>query len=99
MKIESIIEIAARLSDAQELIERGRLQAAFAMLDDTKREMFFLAHTDDASGLSFRDWCKQNGIFTTFTKPGEDDHHTTDHSDATPADRPGQTDDNPGRVE
>ena len=68
MKIDSIIEITARLSDAQELIERGRTQDAVALLDDTKRELFFKAHDDDASGLPFPDWCKANGIFVNFDK-------------------------------
>jgi hypothetical protein len=69
MKIDSIIEITARLSDAQELIERGRTQNAVALLDDTKRELFFKAHDDDASGLPFPDWCKVNGIFVNFDRP------------------------------
>jgi len=97
MKIDSIIEITARLSDAQELIERGRQQDAITLLDDTKRELFFKAHDDDASGLSFPAWCKQNGIFLNFDKPGDNDTHTT--GDATPTDRPGQTDGDPGRID
>ena len=102
MKIDSIIEITARLSDAQELIERGRTQDAVALLDDTKRELFFKAHDDDASGLPFPAWCKANGIFVNFDKPGDNDHHThtSDNvSDENPTDRPGQTNDDPGRIE
>lgn len=89
MKIDSIIEITARLSDAQELIERGELETAITLLDDTKKELFFRAHDDDGRGLSFRAWCKANSIFVNFEKPGDHDdghaHHT--HSDTdTPAD-------------
>lgn len=66
MKIDSIIEIAARLSDVQELIERAQYQEAVALLDDTKRELFARAHHDANSGLSFADWCKENGIWVNF---------------------------------
>ena len=81
MKIDNLIEIMARLSDAQELIARERTQEAFSLLDDTKRELFFRAHDEANSGLSFSDWCKANGIFATFKKPGEDDNaHTDGHT-------------------
>lgn len=101
MKIDSLIEIMARLSDAQELIERGRDRDAILLLDDTKRELFFKTHDDANSGLSFKDWCKVNGIFATFTKPGDNDStHTPDAAiGGAPADRPGQTDGDPGRIE
>jgi len=68
MKNESLIELTARLSDAQELINRGRHQDAIALLDDTKKEIFFRAHDDDASGLSFADWCADRKLFLTFDK-------------------------------
>ena len=73
MKIENLIEIAARLSDVQELLKRGRFEVALELIDETKREIFYRAHDEDGGGLSFSDWCKVNGIFATFTKPGEDE--------------------------
>lgn len=73
MKIENLIEIAARLSDAQEILKRGRIDGALELIDETKRELFFRAHDEDGGGRSFSDWCKANGVFVTFTKPGEDE--------------------------
>ena len=69
MKIDSIIEIAARLSDAQELISRGRTGEAFSLIDDTKKELFFRAHDETGEGVPFRDWCKLQGLFVSFDKP------------------------------
>ena len=68
MKIENLIEIAARLSDAQELLKRGRFEVALEMIDETKRELFFRAHEEEGGG-SFPDWCKAKGLFVNFDKP------------------------------
>lgn len=69
MKIENLIEIAARLSDAQELLKRGRFEIANNLLDETKKELFFRAYDEDGGGLSFQDWCKAKGFFVNFEKP------------------------------
>lgn len=69
MKIENLIEIAARLSDAQELLKRGRFEVALELIDETKRELFFRAHDEEGGGLSFPDWCKAKGLFVNFDKP------------------------------
>lgn len=69
MKIDNLIEIAARLSDAQELLKRGRFEVALEMIDETKRELFFRAHDEEGGGLSFPDWCKAKGLFVNFNKP------------------------------
>lgn len=71
MKIENLIEIAARLSDAQELLKRGRFEVALELIDETKRELFFRAHDEEGGGLSFPDWCKAKGLFVNFDKPEE----------------------------
>lgn len=69
MEIANLIEIAARLSDAQELILLGRASEAGALIDETKRELFFRAHDEDGGGLSFQDWCQAKGLFVNFEKP------------------------------
>ena len=69
MKIENLIEIAARLSDVQEFLKRGRFEVALEMIDETKQELFFRAHDEEGGGLSFPDWCKAKGLFVNFDKP------------------------------
>lgn len=66
MKIDSLIEITARLSDAQELLERGRVQDAYTLLDGTKRELFLSEWRDEKTDLPFQDWCKANGVWVNF---------------------------------
>lgn len=70
MKIDNLIEIAARLSDVQHLVERGLMQEAHDLLEDTKKELFFRAHDETGGYLSFSEWCKENRLFVNFSKPG-----------------------------
>jgi len=74
MKTDSLIEIAARLSDARELLTRNRVDDAIALLEETKKELFFRAHDDAGTELSFADWCKSVGLFVSFDKPGGNEY-------------------------
>lgn len=62
-RIESLLEITARLSDTQELINRGLTSEAAALLNQTKQELFFRAYEEAGGGLSFSEWREASKLF------------------------------------
>lgn len=63
MTNETLIEITARLSDVQELIARGSLQAAVDLLNDTKAELWHRSHQESEPALTFDAWLEKNNLF------------------------------------
>ncbi len=63
MTNDALIEITARLSDAQELIARGSLQDAVALLNDTKTALWHKVHQATEPTLTFDEWLEKNNLF------------------------------------